>query len=709
MKHEHELSTTVIATDSTVSTKSTSNSNSNIISNNNSKNNSNSNSNSAGTSPTRRSLLLKSLTSSISKVLPYKTYQHASANVSYASSAHNSSSTSIPLPPSLSTSPKSPITPLSRFKRNGTGNGTGTGTGTSKTKSRQHTNSNANAKSNRRQNKRNTGTDGNTNNVHAKNKNKFKSPWSNRKSKQKHNSFNNNNYNSIGNSYSNSNPCSPQTPRSEKTILGSDTLDGIEVLLKQNGMEVMHVLGHKGRSRRGLQSGKLQKEDDDDVVVHSPLKMMEGILGHTTPVCEKDYSIVGYHAVCDFELKKKKHRVPIRGHGHRGEGINNAITLEEQLELLEKYPVVSEEEALSEELRHLWYEMKAIESKRREIANAGKKGKDSTSAVASISHDCDKWTRCPAQKCGRHWDINIYLNTVDKGNLGMRNYSSGVSKGLKKYLQERRGAYLHAGFPVSKGKDRHGKTRNTQKSFAMRNGGNPNSCAVHKSLRESASFLELFGMHCVATTSTTTRHLAIMMDGDLSPTFFASKDDGRSHCDGTLPFRLLERMREGQEQNNSNPSIFGDIRYLSIGPNDSYYAELVSGQCYWGIGRYDESFQNVVNDMNIHRVAFGSFEMDSSWIAISKEGQIAWRNIPPRLHRMLRNREEDQAAPCEISLGSEGAYFVRFLDGEIDYCLPCFADEMASEILSRGAEITNIILNANVPDAFIIRHTELPE
>jgi len=504
------------------------------------------------------------------------------------------------------------------------------------------------------------------------------------------------------NSNPNPNPCSPQSPRSEKTILGSDRLDGIEVLLKQHGMEVMHVLGQEGRSR-GRKT--LQKEDSDDVE-------LEGILGHTTHVCEIDYSIVGYHAVCDFELKKKKHRVPIKGHGrgvgHGGEGMNTS-TLEKQLELLEKYPVVSEEEALSEELRHLWNEMKVIELKQQDIAVAGKKGKDSTTTAASVSHHCDKWTRCSTQKCGRQWDINVYLDTVDNRHLGMKSYSSGVSKEMKKYLQQRRGAYLHAGFPVPNGKDRYGKTRNIQKSFAMRNGGNPNSCTAHKSLRESASFLELFGMQCVATTSTTTRHLAIMTDEDLSPTFFSSKDDGRSHCDGALPSRLLERMREGQEQDGSNPSMFGDIRYLSMGPNDSYYVELVSGQCYWGIGRYDESFQNVVNDMNIHRVAFGSFEMDSSWTLISKEGQIAWRNIPPRLHGLLLRREEDQAAPCEISLGSEGAYFIRFLDGEIDYCLPCFADEMASQILSRGAEISNIILNANVPDAFIIRHTELPD
>ena len=457
-------------------------------------------------------------------------------------------------------------------------------------------------------------------------------------------------------------------------------------------MEVLHVIGQE----------EFEKERNK---VSSPLNLMDGILGHTTPVFHQDFSRSHFHAVCDFDFMRLKHRVPIRSGKMRRKEEELQKDVKVDMGLLERHPVLVEEEALIVEMRHLWNEMKAIDLDRRKIV-AKKQRKDSPAAS-----DCHaRWNVCSTQNCGRHWDINIYLDGVDKRKPGkIKSDATDVGRVLKKYLQQRRGAYFHAGFPVIRDKHGNDKNANVFQSFAMKCGGNPSSCEPHKSLTEYTSFMKLFGLQCVSTTSTNVRHLAIMTDEDKSPTFFTSKDDGRFHCGGTLPSRLLKRLEEEQEQ-ESNNTLMRNIRYLSLGPNDSYYAELVSGQCYWGIGRYDEDFQNAVDEMDVHRVAFGSFELDSSWIVISKEGQISWRNIPPRLHRLLQRRQENQAAPCEISLGTEGTYFIRFLDGEIDYCLSCFADEMARGILSReGADITNIILNPNVPNAFIIRHTELPK
>jgi hypothetical protein len=41
---------------------------------------------------------------------------------------------------------------------------------------------------------------------------------------------------------------------------------------------------------------------------------------------------------------------------------------------------------------------------------------------------------------------------------------------------------------------------------------------------------------------------------------------------------------------------------------------------------------------NVHRVAFGSFDHDTSWIVLSKDGRMAWRNLPSRLHQLLQSR-----------------------------------------------------------------------
>ncbi len=110
----------------------------------------------------------------------------------------------------------------------------------------------------------------------------------------------------------------------------------------------------------------------------------------------------------------------------------------------------------------------------------------------------------------------------------------------------------------------------------------------------------------------------------------------------------------------------------------------------------------------VHRVAFGTFKDDSSWIVLTKDGTVAWRNIPLQLEKLLEDRESGMAAPCEVSLGDAGTFFIRFMNGEINYCLPSFADEICRRIEDVGASISYISLHPEVMDGIIIRHTELP-
>ena len=64
------------------------------------------------------------------------------------------------------------------------------------------------------------------------------------------------------------------------------------------------------------------------------------------------------------------------------------------------------------------------------------------------------------------------------------------------------------------------------------------------------------------------------------------------------------------------------------------------------------------------------------------------------------------AAPCEVSLGRGGSYFIRFLDGTVDYCLPAVAADICEEIERRGGVLTNIVLHGDSYD-YIVRHTKL--
>jgi hypothetical protein len=75
-------------------------------------------------------------------------------------------------------------------------------------------------------------------------------------------------------------------------------------------------------------------------------------------------------------------------------------------------------------------------------------------------------------------------------------------------------------------------------------------------------------------------------------------------------------------------TINGVIRYLVCGPNESYYAKLVSGQSFWSICTPDEEFKNVMEMFDVERVAFGLFKHGPSWIIIEQNGKVAWRNLP---------------------------------------------------------------------------------
>lgn len=538
---------------------------------------------------------------------------------------------------------------------------------------------------------------------------KINSPWSSTQGKQKRvqNNTNHVHHDTIKKNINYDPSAFDFKARSENTVVGKDSLDGIEISLKPHGMELLHVVGDSSRQQR-----LIHPNCDDRDSSSSTAKTTEEIMKHSTDVHwkgshDENYSSLKYHAVCDFNTWVKKHRVPINRdqNGHDcGTEMKDELGYQGKLAILEKYPVLNEDRAVEEELLNLWQEMKAIEQDRKVILQEKYDVNNNM-----VYNEKQKWTKCAIWKCNKHWDIDEYLDGVNRKNLGFRNYAASISKENRKYLQSRRGEYLHAGFKV-KGRVTkssngfHFKSTNILKVFATKCGGNPNSCRPHKALQDCRSFLDIFGIQLIATHASSVRNLAVLADEIGTSSFFVSKDDGRSYYNSYLPPRLMERWKS--ESLHDPDSCFGRLRYVSCGPCGSYYAELVSGQSFWSIGRHDEAFQLVMDKLHVHRIAFGSFELDSSWIVLSKEGHVVWRNIPLGLQKVLLSREPAQAAPCEISLGYQGSYFIRFLDGEIDYCLPSFMTEVVNRILWQGAEITSIIMNVDAPDAFIIRHTK---
>lgn len=195
--------------------------------------------------------------------------------------------------------------------------------------------------------------------------------------------------------------------------------------------------------------------------------------------------------------------------------------------------------------------------------------------------------------------------------------------------------------------------------------------------------------------------------------FFIGRDQGKSISWGHLPDRLYRRM---QDSGMNAKQSAAELVYLSVGPMDYYYAEFRSGEVWWGSASEDQAFQTICKEWDVYRVVFGpAMTMDDydselhsrtmSWIIVSRDGRAAWKNLPSRLHGLLSRRMTNEAGIAEVSLGSCGSYFCRFLDGTMDYCLPAQHAHVVQELESRGLKITNIALHPELSQDFVIRST----
>ncbi|KAL7492222.1 hypothetical protein ACHAWT_001393 [Skeletonema menzelii] len=200
--------------------------------------------------------------------------------------------------------------------------------------------------------------------------------------------------------------------------------------------------------------------------------------------------------------------------------------------------------------------------------------------------------------------------------------------------------------------------------------------------------------------------------------YFLKFDGGKTYGHG-LPSNLMKRLSREMKELKS-------IQYLSTGsllhdspPSQSdgeeercYYLEFDGGECWWHVpifqGEPDHDLERIFSEVDIHRVAFGSsisegIGASASWIVIGKDGSVFYRNIPQGLHDTLtaRDMEETHAAPCEVSLGVSGSYFMRFLDGSVDYNLPKFAADVFEKLESQGLLIRNVSLHVDTVDCLM--------
>ncbi len=438
-------------------------------------------------------------------------------------------------------------------------------------------------------------------------------------------------------------------PYSERSVFTGDggDLDCIEVTMKRRGMELTLVSSPKEDEQGDDNNNSDNTKHNEKVAVSKRGNEENTEFNHPTKVYYTQMS-TRYHPHCAFDSSSRNlHRIPT--------STNQLIssTFNEKLSLLKSYLVKEEEQIAKIEYKNLWMEMKAIEENRdclkgqQDLERKGQRG------ISKAGKDKSK--TCPIPMCNKSYDINYYLNTAQNPLVSKKKSGSTISpqkldKETRRHLQQSRGAFVHVGL----------RFNDALQKFSVKCGGNPNSCQPHWSVsRHSASLEKVFGMSMISSPAATVRHLAIIpgMGGEELQTqdkyqargyqasFFLSKDDGRCYYE-SLDASLEERLKKFNHRSSTNVSI----RYLSCGPNRSYFAELVSGHIFWGMEGHDEEFKNIMDNWGVHRVAFGSFEHDTSWLVLGKDGKVAWRNIPCRLHKLLLNRRKNQVCSL-LSLG----------------------------------------------------------
>ena len=253
--------------------------------------------------------------------------------------------------------------------------------------------------------------------------------------------------------------------------------------------------------------------------------------------------------------------------------------------------------------------------------------------------------------------------------------------------------------------------------------------------------------HNTSPTSTTTTARSYTA----TPSFLLSRDNGTTYHYGSLPQQLHRRIIQEQTMKNTtktatttnqSPTYYMDnIIYLSTGPYGTYYVEFRNSEKWWGIVTncpdnsnpkngtnrlevdQEDEFNTICYDWDIHRVAFGPCTIQQrstnrksskapqavpfislSWIIISKDGKVAWKNIPLRLHNCLSNRIASDSTPCEVSLGANGSYFIRFIDGTSDWSLPAKTARVCQNLIHNGKTILSMSLHPDLSNDFIIRH-----
>jgi len=548
-------------------------------------------------------------------------------------------------------------------------------------------------------------------------------------------------------------PLNGQKTSSSKTI--SDTGSGIEVALSngtpKSGRQ-QPAKDKKGRfitspnattPNRNLTANAINGTSSNSVV--SPLQMssvisVENLIAARQKVHKAQFKVVDWTASESSnereaalsspmrrleEMQLRHHRVPLLGKtpaapGSTNSNSNNEASFDDMLFLLRSHDVIDELTCVREELTRMDSELEALEQDRADIE------KYSQSLPALVEGGKSSGPVGNAED----WDSHRLLmkkKIAPKLRAELQTHR-GLSLTVSIHSAPAQEAFLSKCGASSNNKNKHqgrhhpfGKRR----SSASSNATNAGFITIRpETLREGGATVA--ALQHVTLLNGESSSKSSQSSSEPAASFFMSRDHGKSHHWGHLPDRLFRRLKTTRNFET------GDIVYLATGPAGCYYAEFRSGECWWGSADVeDEDFPTICSEWDVYRVAFGPAStlptenqqssqgqsssqsvnnrkqphLTTSWIILGRDGRVAWKNLPARLHNKLQNRLSSEAAIAEIALGSGGAYFVRFLDDTTDYCLPAATVAACKTIEKKqGGMITSVSLHPELSQDFVIRH-----
>jgi len=546
---------------------------------------------------------------------------------------------------------------------------------------------------------------------------------------------------SSSNTKSSSNPKTPtamsaRTPQQKKRIFGGGSSSSnrrksasnsgdefvpdvsVSVNETSNGIEVCfpgseNASGNKGKSGKSRLSVQTPVISLKEQILQRQ-RVFNGRFSTVLPASNDNV----FSATTANKWKPKGHRIPLLGITSADAAYSDA------LHMLKNIPIVDERTAVQQELNLLDTEIFSLQHDRIWLeqglqtttsSNSGKINRGSDSTTSSLMNK---------ENVAITWDTHKLLkdDAIKKQPLSVSERNA---------LQKQRGNSMTI----------HLSNNRTQEIFVSKFGSKQHNSRSTCLFKNDASITTIVpnstSSSSVDTGTTTLQHVSLISPTSSSSSsrsagnsgLYFSQDAGESANIGQLPNKLSQRFVDEIEMADEGRPGIQDLAYLSTGSCGCYFAKFQSGECWWGSAVEDANFQHIMNAWDVYRVAFGPIKnielgpsgqqsskgnnsnnksaSTNSWIILSHDGKAAWKNLPSRLSNKLERGLANSAAPVEVSLGPGDSYFVRFLDGSIDYSLPSKIARVCERIEERGGNITNISLHPDICHDFVIRHTEL--